>query len=88
MATSDEIERKSKELANAFSHDKDYQQHLADLAEAQKKREAQYLVDAIHRGQQERDFILDYIGKNPLADATPALASARQAANPALQRPI
>ena len=82
----DEIERKSTELADAFSHDKDYQQHLADLAEAQKKREAQYLLDAIRRGQQERDFILDYIGKNPLADATPALAALVKQLNPALQR--
>jgi len=82
----DEIERKSKELADAFSHDKDYQQHLADLVEAQKKREAQYLLDAIHRGQKERDFILDYIGKNPLADATPALAALVKQLNPALQR--
>ncbi len=82
----DEIEGKSKELADAFSHDKDYQQHLADLVEAQKKREAQYLLDAIRRGQQERDFILDYIGKNPLADATPALAALVKQLNPALQR--
>ena len=72
----DEIERKSKELADAFSHDKDYRQHLADLAEAQRKREAQYLLDAIHRGEKERDFILDYVGKNPLADANPALVVA------------
>ena len=82
----DEIERKSTELANDFSHDKDYQQHLADLAEAQKKRAAQYLGDAIRRGERERDFILDYIGKNPLADATPALATLVKQLNPALQR--
>ena len=85
-ADPDEIERKSTELANAFSHDKDYQQHLADLAEAQKKREAQYLPDAIHRGENERDFILDYIGKNPLADVTPALAALVKQLDPALQR--
>ena len=85
-ADPDEIERKSTELANAFSHDNDYQQYLADLAEAQKKREAQYLLDAIHRGQQERDFILDYIGKNPTADATPALATLVKQLDPALQR--
>ena len=72
--------------SDAFSRDKDYQQHLADLAEAQKKREAQYLLDAIHRGEKERDFILDYIGKNPLADATPALAALVKQLNPALQR--
>jgi hypothetical protein len=82
----DEIERKSKELASAFSHDKDYQQHQADRAEAQKKREAQYLLDAIHRGQNEHDFILDYIGKNPLADATPVLAALVKPLDPALQR--
>ena len=85
-ADPDEIERKSTELANAFSHDKDYQQYLADLAEAQKKREAQYLLDAIRRGENERDFILDYIGKNPLADATPALAALFKQLDPALQR--
>ena len=82
----DEIERKSKELADAFSHDMDYQQHLAEVIEAQKKRDAQFLLDAIHRGQKERDFILDYIGKNPLADATPALAALVKQLNPALQR--
>ena len=81
----DEVERKSKELADAFSHDKDYQQHLAALHEAQKKREAQYLLDAIHRGQKERDFVLDYIGKNPLADPTPTLAALVKQLNPALQ---
>ena len=84
-ADPDEIERKSKELADAFSHDKDYQQHLAALHEAQKKREAQYLLDAIHRGQKERDFVLDYIGKNPLADPTPTLAALVKQLNPALQ---
>ena len=84
----DEIEHKSTELANAFSHDKDYQQHLADLAEAQKKREAQYLLDAIHRGEKERDFILDYIGKNPMADATPALAASSNSSTPRFSAPI
>ena len=82
----DEIEHRSTELADIFSHDKDYQQHLTERAEAQKKREAQYLLDAIHRGQKERDFIVNYIGKNPLADATPALATLVKQLNPALQR--
>jgi hypothetical protein len=82
----DEIEHKSTELTNVLSHDKDYQQHLADLAETQKKRDAQFLLDAIHRGQKDRDFILDYIGKNALADATPALATLVKQLNPALQR--
>ena len=82
----DEIERKSTELANAFSHDNDYQQYQGELAEAQKKREAQYLLDAIRRGKNERDFILDYIGKNPTADATPALAALFKQLDPALQR--
>jgi hypothetical protein len=82
----DETERKSTELANLLSHDTDYQKHQADVAEAQKKRAAEYLGDAIHRGEQDRDFILDYIGKNPLADATPALATLVKQLNPALQR--
>ena len=81
-ADPDEIERKSTELANAFSHDNDYQQYLADLAEAQKKREAQYLLDAIHRGKNERDFILDYIGKNPSGRCDPGFGGARQTARP------
>ena len=81
----DEIERKTTDLANVLSHDKGYQQHLADLAEAQKSREAQFLPDAIHRGQKERDFVLDYIGKNPLADATPTLAALVKQLNPALE---
>jgi hypothetical protein len=81
-----DIERKSTDLTNNLSHDKDYQQHVAKLAEAQKKREAQYLLDAIHRGQKERDFIHDYIAKNPLADATPTLAPLVKQLYPALQR--
>ena len=85
-ADPDEIERKSTELANAFSHDNDYQQYQGKLAEAQKKREAQYLLDAIRRGKNERDFILDYVGKNPTADATPALAAFVKQLDPALQR--
>ena len=85
-ADPDEIEHKSTELANAFSHDNDYQQYQGELAEAQKKREAQYLLDAIRRGKNERDFILDYIGKNPTADATPALAALFKQLDPALQR--
>jgi hypothetical protein len=82
----DEIERKLTELNNSLSHDKDYQQHLAEQADAQKRQAAQYLGDAIRRGEQERDFILDYIGKNPLADVTPAFASYVKELNPALQK--
>ena len=80
-----EIERKSTELANDFSHDKDYQQYLFDLDKKRKEQNARNLVDAIHRAEQERDFILDYIGKNPLADATPSLATLVKQL-PALQR--
>ena len=82
----DEIERKMTKLSDSLSHDQDYQQHLAEQADAQKKRAAQYLSDAIRRGEQERDFILDYIGENPLADATPAFAGYLKELNPALQR--
>jgi hypothetical protein len=82
----DEIERKLTELNNSLSHDKDYQQNLAEQADAQKSQAAQYLGDAIRRGEQERDFILDYIGKNPLADVTPAFASYVKELNPALQK--
>jgi hypothetical protein len=82
----DDIEHKSTDLANVLSHDKDYQQHLAKLAEVQKKREAQYLLDTIHRGQKERDFIHDYIAENPLADATATLAPLVKQLYPALQR--
>ena len=82
----DEIERKLTELNDSLSHDKDYQQHLAEQAEAQKKREAQYLGDAIRRGEQQRDFILDYVGKNPLADVTPAFAGYVKQLNSALQQ--
>jgi hypothetical protein len=59
---------------------------LAKLAEAQKMQVAKYLLDAIHRGQKERDFIHDYIAKNPLADATPTLAPLVKQLYPALQR--
>jgi hypothetical protein len=82
----DDIERRSTDLSNSLSHDKDYQQHLVKLAEAQKRQVAQYLLDAIHRGQKERDFIHDYIAKNPLADATSTLAPLVKQLDPALQR--
>ena len=82
----DDIERKLSELNEALSHDNDYQQHLVDLAAQQRKQAAQFLGDAIHHGEQERDFLLDYIGKNPLADVTPTFASYVKQLNPALQR--
>ncbi len=47
---------------------------------------AQYLSDAIRRGEQERDFILDFIGRNPSADVVPAFASLVKQLNPALQQ--
>jgi hypothetical protein len=50
------------------------------------RRSGRPKLDAIRRGQQERDFILDYIGKNPLADATPALGILVKQLDPALQR--
>ena len=82
----DDIERKLSELNDSLNHDKDYQKHLADLVEQQKIRDAKNLGDAIRRGEQERDFILDYIGKNPLADVTQAFAGYVKQLNPALQR--
>ena len=36
--------------------------------------------------ENERDFILDYIGKKPTADATPTLAALVKQLDPALQR--
>jgi hypothetical protein len=82
----DDIEHRSTELTNVFSRDRDYQQYLIQLAEAKKKRDAQYLLDAIRRGQKERDFIHDYIAENPLADATTTLAPLVKQLYPALQR--
>jgi hypothetical protein len=79
-----EIERKLTELNDSLSHDKDYQQHLAEQADLQKKQAAQYLGDAIRRGKQERDFLFDYIGKNPLADVTSTFAAYVKQLNPAL----
>jgi hypothetical protein len=80
----DAIERTLTELNNSLSHDKDYQQHLTDLAGMQKKRAARDLGDAIRRGEQERDFVLDYIAKNPLADVTPTFAGYVKQLNSAL----
>jgi hypothetical protein len=81
----DDIERKSADLADAFSHDKDYQQYEVDLKDARTKEEAQFLIDTIHRGQQERDFILGYVAQNPLADAASVLAVLVKQLNPALE---
>jgi hypothetical protein len=82
----DDIERKSRELSDIFIHDKDYQQHLVDLADAQKIKAARYLGDALSHGGQQSAFILDYIGKNPSADPTPGFATLVAQLNPALQR--
>ena len=81
-----EIERKLTELNDSLSHDREYQQHLSEQIEAQKRRAAQYLGDAIRRGEQERDFALDYIGKNPLADNTTTFAGYVKELKPALQK--
>ena len=83
----DQIDRKSTELSNVLIHDKDFQQHVAAAAEAQKKRDAQYLGDAIRHGEQQRNFILGYIGKNPLAEATANLTSYAKQLNAALLHP-
>ena len=85
-ADPDDIDRKSTALSDILSHDRDYQQHVADVAEAQKKRAAQYLGDALRHGEQQRAFILDFIGKNPLSDATPGFAVLVKQLNPALVR--
>jgi hypothetical protein len=81
----DDIERRLTELTNSLSHDKDYQQYQAELAAKRKKDEAENLGEAIRRAEQERDFILDYISKNPLADVTPAFAGYVKELKPALQ---
>ena len=49
-------------------------------------RDKDYQQRLADHGQKERDFILSYIGKNPLADATPALAPLVKQLSPALQR--
>ena len=49
-------------------------------------RDKDYQQHLADHGQKERDFILSYIGKNPLADATPALAGLVKQLSPALQR--
>ena len=82
----DEVERAATDLDNSLNHDKDYQQYQAEQVDKRKKLAAQNLGDAIRRGQQERDFILDYISKNPLADVTPSFAGFVKELNPALQK--
>ena len=49
-------------------------------------RDKDYQQHLADHGQKERDFILSYIGKNPLADATPVLAGLVKQLSPALQR--
>ena len=49
-------------------------------------RDKDYQQHLADHGQKERDFILSYIGKNPLADPTPALAALVKELSPALQR--
>lgn len=86
-ADSSEIERNMTQLSNALSHDKDYQRHLADVVEAQKRTAIQYLGDAIHHGEQQKAFLLGYIANNPLASPTPAFATFIKQLNAALPRP-
>ena len=48
-------------------------------------RDKDYQQHLADHGQKELGFILGYIGKNPLADATPALAALVKQLSPALQ---
>jgi hypothetical protein len=82
----DAIERKSTELSATLSHDKDYQRRLVDLAETQRKKTAQYLIDAVRLGEAQRAFIMDFIAKNPLDGATPSLAALVKQVTPLLQK--
>ena len=66
----DAIELRSTDLSTALSHDKDYQTHLTELAEAQKRNAAKFLGDALLHGEQQRAFLINYISKHPLADET------------------
>ena len=80
------IERKIIELSAAFGHDPDYQRYLADRGEAKKKQSAQFLGDALLRGEQQHAFLLNYIAKNPLSAAAPALGDLAQQIAPLLKR--
>ena len=84
----DEVERAATDLDNSLNHDKDYQQYQAEQVDERKKLVAINLGDAIRRGQQERDFILDYISKNPLADVTPSFAGFVRNSIPRFKRRI
>jgi len=82
----DEVEARIADLSSALSHDADFQQHLGELAAQQKRQAAQFLGDAIRRGDQERKFLLDFVAKNPLAEASPTFTDYIRQLSAALQR--
>jgi hypothetical protein len=82
----DIIERKSTDLSAEFSHDPDYRRHQANVLEAQKKRTALFLGDALVHGAQQRAFIMEFIAKNPLSPATSTLAELVTQLGPLLKR--
>ena len=84
----DAIEHEMTALVNALGSDKDYKIYQAEQGEEQKKQDALELGDVIRRGKQERDFIVDYIGKNATADVSADLNAYYKQLNPALQQPI
>jgi TonB family protein len=80
------IEVRTTELSDALSRDKDYKQHQMEIAEAQKKEEAQHFSDTIRRAQAERDFLRDYVAKNSLLPSAQTFVALVKQLEPALQK--
>src|SRR5271166_3609400 len=83
----DDIERKSTALSAELGRDQDYQQFDAERAKEQKVIEARDLGDAIRRAQAQRDFLIDYVTKNPLASEVANFVPLIKQVDPALDKP-
>jgi TonB family protein len=81
------IEARTTELSDALNRDKDYKQRQIEIAEAQKKEEAQNFSNTIRRAQAERGFLRDYVAKNSLLSSAQTFATLVKELESALQKP-
>jgi hypothetical protein len=87
QGNADEIEHKSSALSTQLRSEPTYQQLEVARAEEQKSLSARYLGDSIKLAQRQRDFILDYISKNPISPNVSKLIPLVKQINPALVTP-
>ena len=82
----DDIERKMTNLSTALANDKDYQQFVDAQNNRQREDEARHLSDAIQLAQNQHDFLVDHVSKNPLAPEVAMLMPLIKQIGPAVEK--